>query len=156
MDPTTYLSPHFTLGELIMSQTALRHGMDNTPPAALLDNLRRLAATLELVRAAVGRPVVVSSGYRNPVLNRLIGSSPASAHVRGLAADLVVPGMAVRAVCAAIVAAQVPFDQLIDETGWTHIGLADGAPRAQLLTARFTPGRPTGYTAGIEGCTVPQ
>jgi zinc D-Ala-D-Ala carboxypeptidase len=143
------LSPHFSLAELVASQSAQRNGLDNTPAPALGPNLLRLAQTLELVRQAVGRPVIVTSGFRSPAVNRLVGSADSSAHVLGLAADLIVPGMAVRAVCRAIVQAGVPFDQLIDEGGWTHIGLAAGVLRGQQLTALFAPGRPTRYAVGI-------
>jgi hypothetical protein len=150
MDLSQQLSPHFTLGELIQSETATRRGLDNTPSPAIVANLTRLAATLEQVRAAVGnRPVVVTSGYRSLAVNRAVGSLDTSAHVQGLAADLHVPGMTVLEVAHAIVAARVPFDQCIDEKSWLHVGLAAGRLRGQVLTAIFTPGVPTRYVVGI-------
>lgn len=149
MAPTDALSPHFTYGELIHSELAARKGLDNTPSAAVVDNLARLAQVLEQVRAAVGRPVVVSSAYRSNIVNKMVGGSATSAHCLGLAADLVVPGLTVPEVCQAIITAGIDFDQLINESSWTHLGLATGTPRRQLLTAHFVPGRPTQYTPGV-------
>lgn len=134
------LSPHFTLDELIVSQYAARNGVDNTPPDAIVTNLTRLCADfLEPIRAAVKGPVVVSSGYRSPNVNKAIGGAGGSAHMYGLAADIIVPGMAVRKVCQQIVALRLPFDQLIDEFGaWVHIAIApkDSRPRNHRLEAK--------------------
>jgi hypothetical protein len=154
MEPQDYLSPHFSLAELTVSETAVRKGLDNTPSGAVIDNLRRVAATLEEVRAAVGnRPVLVTSGFRSHILNKMIGGADQSAHILGLAADFHVPGMSLTDAAQAIITAGVEFDQLILEAkgpnGWLHIGLSTGKPRNQLLTAVFTPGRPTRYLPGL-------
>ena len=50
----TRLSEHFTLEELTFSATAQRKQIDNNPPAEVLENMKRLAAGLEEVRAALG------------------------------------------------------------------------------------------------------
>lgn len=142
------LSPNFTLAELTASQTAVRKGIDNTPPPTELKNLYRVADLLEQVRDLVNRPVNVSSGYRSLALNKAVGGAGNSAHVKGLAADINVPGMAPRDLALAIGASRIPFDQLIYEGTWVHIGLADGAPRREVLTAHFGNG-PTSYTRGI-------
>jgi hypothetical protein len=149
MEPTDRLSPHFTLAELVRSELALRHAVDNTAPPGVVANLARLAATLEQVRALAGAPLLVSSGYRCLAVNRLLGSSDTSAHVLGLAADFTAPGWTVTALARAIAHSGIEFDQLIDEHGWVHLGLASGTPRRQLLTAVFVPGRPTRYQAGL-------
>lgn len=47
-----------------------------------------LVARLELLRAEVGRPLTVVSGYRCPVHNKAVGGAPASKHLLGQAADL--------------------------------------------------------------------
>ena len=142
------LTKHFTLDELTASQTAARRRIDNQPPMAVLENLTRIAALLEQVRAAVGRPVIVSSGYRSPALNTAVGGARNSAHVLGLAADITVPGMAPKALAKAIIAAGIQFDQLIYEGTWVHIGLATGALRGEVLTATFAAGGVV-YTRGI-------
>jgi zinc D-Ala-D-Ala carboxypeptidase len=142
------LSAHFTLEEMTASQTATRRGIDNSPPAAVVGNLRRLASLLEEVRAAVGLPIRISSGYRSPALNRAIGGAANSAHLSGLAADITAPSLSPKQLATAIIAAGVKFDQLIYEGAWVHIGLASGAQRNQILTARFSGGR-VSYSEGI-------
>lgn len=132
----TQLTPHFSLEELIHSDTAAARGIDNSAPPALQANLQRLAELLERVRAVLGVPVHISSAYRSPALNRAVGGVANSVHMSGLAADITAPSFGnPLAVAQAIHAAGIPFDQLIHEYGrWVHIGLRDGAPRGQLLT----------------------
>lgn len=147
MNSNEKLSPHFTLGELTASDTAARRAIDNTPSEAIVSNLHRVAATLEAVRALHGKPLVVTSGYRCPALNQAVGGARDSAHVKGLAADINVPGISPYDLGSAIINAGIEFDQLIHEFGsWVHIGLApDGVkPRGQLLTIK----RGTGYVSG--------
>jgi hypothetical protein len=142
------LTEHFTLDELTASQTAARRRIDNRPPVAVVRNLSRLAGVLEQVRAAVGKPITVSSAYRCPQLNVAVGGSRNSAHLQGLAADINVSGMTPKQLAKAILAAGIPFDQLIYEGTWVHLGLADGKQRNQVLTATFGQGGVV-YTAGI-------
>jgi len=142
------LTPHFTLEELTVSQEAIRRGLANKPNIAELANLRRLADVLEKVRELVGRPVVVSSGFRSLPVNRAIGSSDTSAHVKGLAADFTVPGMTVKALCLLIRESGIEYDQLIYEGTWAHLGLSEGKPRREELTAHFGGPRTT-YSRGF-------
>lgn len=86
------LSPHFTLAELVRSDTATRLGIDNTPPPELMPRLVLLAELLERIRSTLGCPVVVTSGYRCEQLNAAIGGVTSSDHSRGHAADIVAPG----------------------------------------------------------------
>lgn len=137
------LSPHFALDEFLVSQEAVRRGIDNTPDAGVRANLARVADTLEQVRAALGNlPVVISSGYRCPALNTAIGGAKNSAHILGLAVDFTVPSYGtVLATARAIKSSGIVFDQLIYEYGrWVHLGLSVDAPRQQLLSI-FQAGR---------------
>lgn len=139
------LSPHFTLDELTLSQTAARRGIDNTPNAKELGNLKILAETLEQIRSLVGKPIIISSGFRNEAVNRAVGGSKTSAHMSGLAADINCPGLAPAALAHIIKASDIKYDQLILEFDrWVHIGLSEN-PRLQLLTIRSG----TGYMKGI-------
>ena len=132
------LSENFTLEELTRSEAAARNGWDNTPNEAEIENLKRLAAMLQDVKAAVGgKPVIINSGFRSKQVNDAVGSNDRSQHRLGCAADLRVPGMTPRQVVEACIEAQVPFDQIILEfDSWTHISVPntpDAAPRGSKL-----------------------
>lgn len=144
-----YLTPHFTLDELTVSQTADRLGLGNTPDERALANLKRLALLLETVRLRLGRPIIVTSGYRSREVNRAVGSGSTSQHITGCAADFICPGFGNPiTICSALVdCREVEYDQLIDEGGWVHISWAL-QPRRQVLTARFTP-QGTRYVHGL-------
>ncbi|OEZ68179.1 peptidase M15 [Janthinobacterium sp. HH103] len=142
------LSPHFGLAELVASQVATRQGIDNAPAPAIVANLTRLAALLEQVRALVGAPIAISSGYRSPALNKAVGGAASSAHVLGLAADISTAKLAPKALALLIRQSDIAFDQLIYEGTWVHIALSASAPRRQVLTAKFAGGG-VSYVAGI-------
>jgi zinc D-Ala-D-Ala carboxypeptidase len=139
------LSKDFSLDEFVISQAATRMGFPNTPTPLIIDELHRLCTViLQPLRNALGVPVIISSGYRSPTLNKAIGGVMNSAHMYGRAADLIVPGMQPRHVCRRIVDLGIPFDQLIEEFGaWTHVAtpVLGDAPRRQQLTARVVGGK---------------
>lgn len=85
------LTPHFTLEEFTRSGKAAELGLDNTPPPELLPRLILTAELLERIRATLGVPVIVTSGYRSPKVNLAVGSSSGSDHPHGHAADIVAP-----------------------------------------------------------------
>jgi zinc D-Ala-D-Ala carboxypeptidase len=129
------LTAHFTLEELIHSDTAVRHGIDNTPDQEVIENLHKLAEGLEDVRKLLCYPIFVSSGYRCLELNTLLKSKPTSAHVRGLAADFIVPAYgSVEKVMEAIVNSDIQYDQCIIEFGrWIHLSFAPEMRRNNLI-----------------------
>lgn len=138
------LSEHFHLSEFVSSQTAARRRIDNTPPAQAIDNLRRLCkVVLEPIREHFG-PVIISSGYRSPALNRAVGGAATSQHVAGEAADIEVPGVSNVELAEWIARSGRPFDQLILEfytpgdpsSGWVHVSYSLRRRRYQVLTAR--------------------
>lgn len=148
------LSPNFSLPEFCTSQTAARLGRSIEPTESDIINLTRLCRTvLEPLRAALGRPIVITSGLRPQWLNAAIGGSKTSAHMDGRAADIVVPGMSPLEVCRKVGELGLPVDQCIHEFpphGWCHVGIAaEGEPaRNQYLTARVKNGRTT-YEIGV-------
>jgi len=85
------LTRHFSLAEMIASGKALRAGLDNTPAPELIPRLIMLAEMLERIRATLGVPVVITSGYRSPEVNIAVGGATSSDHTRGHAADIVAP-----------------------------------------------------------------
>jgi zinc D-Ala-D-Ala carboxypeptidase len=132
-----HLSPHFSVEEL----TATQHRfIDNVPDEAVLGNLKLVADTLEQIRATLGKPMIISSGYRSLALNRQIGSKDTSAHVLGLAADFISPEFGnPYEVFQKVRSSGLVYDQIILEKlggkEWVHIGLKPQGekPRQQAL-----------------------
>lgn len=142
------LSEHFTLEEAIHSETATRNGLDNTPTPAIIENMTKAAVGMEGIRALLGVPVLVSSWYRSPEVNRAVRSSTTSAHLLGWAVDFIAPQFgSPRDICKRLLLAKIPFDQLIFEGTWVHVSFAP-AMRNQVLTAHF--GATTTYTTGVD------
>jgi hypothetical protein len=129
----------FTLEEMTVSQTAARLGINNVPKGKALEFLELNAIYMKNVRALLGnKPILVSSGYRSPALNKVIpGSSDTSAHTLGWATDFTCPGFGTPLqICKAIAASPImdDVDQLIHEyEKWVHISW-DPRNRKQLLT----------------------
>lgn len=83
------LSEHFTLEEMTRSATASGHNLSNEPDRDAVVRLQYLCLnTLEPLREAWGAPIVVTSGYRSPMVNKLVGGAPNSQHMSGCAADI--------------------------------------------------------------------
>ena len=115
---------HFTISELLHSATALKHKLWNGAPKEAEENLRALVdEVLDPLREAYGRPIRVTSGYRCPRLNNLVGGSPNSQHMRGEAADIqpVVGNESNLDELARILIANGKFDQLILYPTFIHV-----------------------------------
>ena len=129
------MTPHFSLAELT---TTDHREFKNEPNPSEIANLQRLAELLEQVKVAIGgKPVMVNSAFRSKQINNAVGSKDTSQHRLGCAADIRVPGVTPDQVVKAIMAAKLPFDQLIREFDrWTHISVPNtvgAAPRGQVL-----------------------
>jgi len=136
-------SPHFSIDELTFSETATRHGIDNTPNDNQLDNLFITAMEMENVRELLGNNFIhVSSGFRCLELNTLLGSRETSSHVRGLACDFTSRGYGTpNDIVSAIVDSNIPYDQVILEYDrWVHISFCEDeeTPRRQALAINKT------------------
>lgn len=131
------LTPNFSLRELTQSEYAERHGLNNEPDDKVIENLKRLAALLEQVRAVCGVPIVVTSGYRSPQVNAGIGGSKTSQHMFGCAADIKGVRLSIDDMMKKIVASGIKYDQLIKEfNSWVHISIPNtpaNKPRMQKL-----------------------
>ena len=131
----TQLTEHFTLEELTITD---HREFNNEPNPNETANLQRLAELLEQVKSVLGgKPVMVNSAFRSKQVNDAVGSKDTSQHRLGCAADIRVPGVTPDQVVKAIIAAKLPFDQLIREFDrWTHISVPNtegAAPRGQVL-----------------------
>lgn len=127
------LSPHFTLAELTHTD---HRQFDNSPTQNEISNLQHLANFLEDIKTILGgKPIIINSAFRSKQVNDAVGSKDSSQHRIGCAADFRVPGMTPDQVVKAIIAANLPFDQVIREFDrWTHISIQrTGAPRKQAL-----------------------
>ena len=71
-----------------------------------------LLAKLQQLRDRLNRPVIITSGYRNPEHNHRVGGAPNSQHLLGTAADIRVNGLTPRQL--------LPHAEAI---GFTGIGL---------------------------------
>ena len=145
------LSPNFTLDEFLVSQTAPRHGLDMTPPDNVIGNIQSLVVELlQPLRDLAGAPLNISSGYRPPALNKLIGGSAESAHMDGRAADFTIAGLSAREVCDMIIDAALAYDQnILEFDAWTHWSIA-GELRRQDLTAYRSNTGAVIYLPGIQ------
>jgi len=57
-------------------------------PPEYLCNVRVLATNLQVIRARIGEPLVIISGYRSPAHNTAVGGAKHSQHLTASAADL--------------------------------------------------------------------
>lgn len=139
----TQISEHFTLEELTASENAARLGVSNTPtPEEIAHAKKYLAPGLEQVRALLGCPVLISSGFRSKKLNSLTaGSSDTSQHVKFEAADFTSPKFgSVLDVASKILYSDIKFDQMIYEYGaWVHLSFSDKPRRSVLSKYTGTP-----------------
>lgn len=135
------LSPHFTVAEFERSQAAARNGVSNVMNAAQREAARQLCVNvLEPLRAVVGG-ISVSSGYRSPRVNSLVGGSSSSQHTRGEAADISSNALNTPDLFSLIRRLGLPFDQIIEEFGsWVHVSYSR-RHRRQALVARRLQGR---------------
>jgi len=132
---TTLLSPHFSLEELTVTD---HREFTNEPNDLEKNNLKRVAELLEQVKGLLGgKPIMVNSGFRSKQVNDAVGSKDSSQHRTGCACDIRVPNMTPDEVVKAIIASDIPYDQIIREFDrWTHISVPNdliGKPRKQAL-----------------------
>ena len=124
------LSTHFTLAEFTQSDTAARMSINNDLPLELVPAATITCELLERIRgylcerAAKPVPMLISSGYRCPALNRAIGSSDTSDHIRAMAVDFRAPAFGTPlqvSQALAGVADALNIGQLIYEHTWVHV-----------------------------------
>ena len=121
------LTKNFSLEEMYRSDTARRCGIDNKPQTEeVVENLRALCTeVLQPLRDHLGKPVVVSSGYRCKDLNRNVGGVENSQHLKGEAADIKVRDREELIDVMRYIMDETDFDQLIREksgsTEWVHV-----------------------------------
>lgn len=132
-------SKYFTLYELVNSTTAKKQGISNIPTWAQVENLNRLALFLDTIRTRFGRAIMVSSGFRNTLLNHAVGGVSGSQHTKGLAADL--QSNHLDALFELIEKGGFDYDQLIMETNgttrWVHVSIPEMGKKARNQVLRI-------------------
>lgn len=146
---TAKFSPYFSLAELTRTGT----GIPNSPNPSETEALRALAnGPAHWLREQVG-PLRVNSGYRSPPVNKAVGGSSSSQHMKGEAVDLV-PVTVTRDEAFAVLvegmrSGQVVVDQAITYDGKPHLHLSYTTKRANrgqvlrcLTDGRYVPWTP--------------
>lgn len=130
-------SLNFSMSELIHSDMAVKHNINNMPDINSLDCMLDLIVyVLQPLRDMIKKPMIISSGYRNALVNHLVGGAvdkygnPISQHCKGQAADFIIKGMTVKEIIEFIKKSNIEYDQLINEYDkWVHISFIKGKNR---------------------------
>ena len=125
------LSKNFTLSELTYSSTANANKVNNTPDRWELENLKKLCnEVLQPIRDKWDDSIFINSGFRNPIVNRLVKGSTSSQHLKGEAADITVGSKSRNKklfdmIVQMIENEEITVGQIIDEKeySWIHISL---------------------------------
>ena len=134
------LTENFSLAEMIVSPTAKKLGLSNTPTSEHIENMRYCCEKiLEPVRAHFGKSVQINSSYRSPLVNEAVGGSKTSQHVNGQAIDFEIPGIDNKVV-ADWIGDNLEFDQVILEfytkgdknSGWVHASIKKGGGNRKM------------------------
>lgn len=143
IDPNQKLSKNFTLGEFLASDTAKKKGINNTPTLADIYHMQELCTfLLQPIREAWGKPIKVTSGFRCYALNKAVGGSQTSVHMRGWAADLKPASGSYKEFEEFVVNflkehPEIKFDQVLMERSgsskWLHIGYKNNVGRQRML-----------------------
>jgi len=126
---------NFKISELINSDTAVKHNINNMPDIRSLDCMLDLIYfLLQPLRDKLEKPVIITSGYRNFQVNKLVGGAVNSQHTKGQAVDIVVNGFTPQQLCSFIQKSGLEYDQLINEYNqWTHLSFVYGRNRRQCF-----------------------
>lgn len=78
---------------------------DGAPfPPYVFEKIKALAENLQVLRDHFNLPIKINSGYRSPDHNKKIGGAVNSYHMKGMAADITIPGKTSAEIYAAITA----------------------------------------------------
>ena len=132
------LSKHVTRKEFERSDVATKFSIPNSMNEAQLKSAIALCENVfEPIRAKVGKPIRINSGFRSLAVNKRIGGASSSQHCKGEAMDL---DLTSRELFEWIIK-NVEYDQIIFEFGddknaaWFHISYRKGNNRKQALRA---------------------
>lgn len=138
------MAKYFTIEECCVSASHPKLVDVPQKGTTIYNNLTYLIERLDIIREKWGSPIIVTSGYRNRLLNNAVGGSKTSAHLVGLAADIHPKNNNIMDLAALIATMDMDFDQLILEKttvkngqiincDWLHIGFSRTNNRRQIL-----------------------
>ena len=124
---------YITVNEMLHSQTAEKLNIKNVPnDPIVIENLEHTIEQLDELRRLYGHPIIITSGYRCPELNKAVGGKANSQHVKGQAADLKYDPELLQ-----FIIKNFHYDQLIEETSkrskWIHISFNKEKERMQYI-----------------------
>ena len=115
---------------------------DNSPVVFIDDYLYTI---LQILRNEIGKPIIITSGYRTPEWNAKCGGAKYSYHMRGMAADIRVDGMTPKEVANKLNAIVPDECGIIVYKSWVHFdvrtnkyrkGVQDGTGKYQRPKGR--------------------
>lgn len=126
---------NFKISELIKSDTAIKNNINNMPDINSLDNLLDLIFyCLQPIRDKIKKPMIITSGFRSNLVNKLVKGVSNSQHLKGQAADFIINGMTPTQIIEKIKTYNIDFDQLINEYDrWVHVSYNKNNNRKQIL-----------------------
>lgn len=133
---------HFNVSEFFRSSTAAKNGIKNEPSsdekAAIVRNINLLVDNvLDPVRDMVNTPIIITSGYRCPLVNRLVGGVDNSQHMSGCAADFHVQGFTPSMMYEVFlyIFNTLKYDQLIyyRSKNIIHVSYVENCPRCEAF-----------------------
>lgn len=131
------------------------------PGTSIYENLEYTISKMNVIREKWGGPIIISSGFRNPTLNRRVGGSSTSFHLLGLAVDCHPKTGSIMKLAQTVIESGVEFDQLILEyvtkkngeitdCKWLHIGFGRQSNRHQILAYDGQHYRPVKITKEVK------
>lgn len=138
------MGKYFTISELCVSGSHPNLVSVPNKGTSIYNNLLYLIERLDKIREEWGGPIICTSGYRSPALNKAISGSKSSAHLTGLAADIHPKSGDIMDLAALIATMEMDFDQLLLEKTtvkngeivsckWLHVGFSRTKNRNQIL-----------------------
>lgn len=122
------LTPHFKFSELAGTSHEKYRLLNLDEAQKQMGKMYMLAGFAERVREIIGKPMIITSGYRCPELNKAIGGALTSQHIFCEAIDFVVKGLRVEDIFNRIVTSDLKYNQIIIERNksgsqWVHISI---------------------------------
>lgn len=117
---------YFSLFDMVDSATAVSRDIDNNIPTELLSNVVFQLDCMDQLRQCYAHELVITSGYRCPLLNAAVGGAPRSKHLQGLAVDFRPLSRyntieKRKLLIYYLKTSDIPFNKIILEPTWLHV-----------------------------------